>query len=120
MPSNNPEYQKKYIKKHYQQNKQYYLDKNKKRKEILVPKLKEFVKRYKLLCGCKDCGYKENYIALQFDHIKEKRINVSTAVNRGWSLNMIKNEIRKCEVRCANCHAIKTEERRSNPVELYG
>jgi hypothetical protein len=31
-------------------------------------------------------------------------------MNRGLSLDIINNEILKCEVRCANCHTRKTAE----------
>jgi hypothetical protein len=34
-------------------------------------------------------------------------------IYNGNSLSVIKTEIRKCEIRCANCHTIITAERRS-------
>lgn len=113
MPSNDPEYQKKYIRQHYLNNKEYYKQKARERNEKLFPKLKAFVNRYKLYCGCADCGYKEHPEALHFDHIRDKTIDVAAAVKRKWSLRRIKEEIRKCEVRCANCHAVVTAERRT-------
>lgn len=33
--------------------------------------------------------------------------NISEAVQRGYSLDRIKKEIKKCIVLCANCHAIR-------------
>ena len=59
---------------------------------------------------CIDCG-NSNPIVLEFDHRipSEKSFAVGRAVNgshRSWKL--IKSEIDKCDVRCANCHKIRT------------
>lgn len=56
---------------------------------------------------CVDCGY-SNILALEFDHLYDKKIAISQAVSNGWSWNNILLEIEKCEVRCSNCHKIKT------------
>ncbi len=56
---------------------------------------------------CIDCGY-SNILALEFDHQHNKVIAISQAVSNGWSWNSLKEEIDKCEVRCSNCHKIKT------------
>lgn len=69
--------------------------------------LQRFLRAVKLTCGCVDCGYNENVFALQFDHERDKK-------NKVASMNTIKyaiDELEKCVVRCANCHAIKTQER---------
>ena len=114
MPSNDPEYQKRYIRQHYLENKEYYKAKAKTRNKKVKTELRKFVDRYKLYVGCVDCGYKENALALQLDHVRgEKIMAVSTLVSRATSLEKVKEEIRKCEVRCANCHSIVTHERRS-------
>lgn len=114
MPSNNPDYQKTYIKQHYLENKDYYKQKNKERRERLKPYLYRFVNRYKTFCGCIDCGYNANPFALQLDHVRgEKFKAISTMIGECASISRIKDEIRKCEVRCANCHLIITHERRS-------
>lgn len=56
---------------------------------------------------CKDCG-ESNPIVLEFDHICNKIGNISDMVNSGFSIENLKLEIEKCEIRCANCHRIKT------------
>ena len=71
------------------------------------------IREYKLESGCLDCGYNKHPAALEFDH----RVNEAKLFNIGekvgaYSLDKIWAEIAKCDVVCANCHAIRTEERR--------
>lgn len=71
----------------------------------------------KLNSGCVDCGYKEHAVALQFDHIDDnKHMNVSDMIRSDYSWITIKLEIDKCEVVCANCHAIRTASRKLVPM----
>lgn len=114
MPSNDPTYQSRYIKKHYQENKEYYKDKARLRKEELLPKRKAIISRYKTMKGCIDCGYNQHPEALDFDHLRDKKFNISQAVNAMTSWPRIKAEVAKCEVRCANCHRVITAERRKS------
>jgi hypothetical protein len=58
--------------------------------------------------GCVDCGVNDLRV-LQFDHVRGEKVEaISELVRRGAALSMIVAEIEKCEVRCANCHAIAT------------
>ncbi len=90
------------------------------------------INKYKLSKGCIDCGYHKHPKALCFDHkVREDKTilldaaksgaNMSTLVCRITPTDKVKNrqyikdlfnEIRKCEVRCQNCHSIKTWEER--------
>lgn len=57
---------------------------------------------------CIDCG-ETDIVVLQFDHVRgHKRDNVSSLARSGHPLEVIKTEIDKCEIRCANCHVRKT------------
>jgi hypothetical protein len=57
---------------------------------------------------CVDCG-ETNPTVLEFDHVRGKKIRcIGDMIRRGNSLTLIKEELSKCEVRCANCHKIRT------------
>ena len=69
--------------------------------------LKRKLVKIKQTSGCVDCG-ENNHIVLDFDHIKDKKYNISRMVHDGFSWKAILKEIQKCEVVCANCHRIRT------------
>ncbi len=73
---------------------------------------RQAIAQIKLERGCAVCGYKGHPHALQFDHLPgfEKTERVSMMYASKWS--EVLNEIAKCQVLCANCHAIITAERR--------
>jgi hypothetical protein len=56
---------------------------------------------------CVDCG-ETRIPALQFDHVADKSYGISRMILMHKSIESIFEEICKCEVRCANCHAMKT------------
>ena len=70
--------------------------------------IRQWLSDFKVAAGCVDCGYSAHPHALHFDHLSDKTLNVSSAK----SIAQAQKEIAKCEVRCANCHAIKTHDRR--------
>lgn len=64
----------------------------------------QFVKRIKGVSFCLNCNDKRHYV-LDFHHVRGiKEQTISEMVSRGSSINRIKNEIRKCNILCANCH----------------
>jgi transcription elongation factor Elf1 len=77
--------------------------------------IRELVEELKTEFGCVDCGYKEHPIALDFDHLADKKYPISQMV-RGksgkLSFDEMLDELAKCEIRCANCHRIETQRRR--------
>ncbi len=57
---------------------------------------------------CVDCG-ESNPIVLEFDHVRGvKAYAIGALVRVGCSYNTLLSEMKKCEVRCANCHRIRT------------
>ena len=64
--------------------------------------------QYLLEHPCVDCGI-TNPIVLEFDHLRDKIGSISNLLNiQKYSWKALEKEISKCEVRCANCHRIKT------------
>lgn len=90
-------------------NKQYYKGKSKVSRTVLRERGKQYVIDYLLTHPCVDCG-NDDIEVLEFDHVEPlndyKAPRVGTLVER--SLAKIDEEIAKCEVRCANCHARRT------------
>jgi len=56
---------------------------------------------------CVDCG-EDDPIVLEFDHLRDKRVNVSALANSAVPFDRVLAEIEKCEVVCANCHRRRT------------
>lgn len=90
----------------------YQKQRQRKKTDIRMP----IIRHFKMQEGCVDCGYNENPHALTFDHVRgEKKFGVTDSVgNRSWE--SILSEIDKCEVRCFNCHMIKTHEHQEGNV----
>ena len=69
---------------------------------------REYVWDYLLAHPCGACGESDPTV-LEFDHVEGiKRTEVTKLVRDGYSLRIIKEEISKCVVLCANCHKRKT------------
>lgn len=76
-----------------------------------------WLKKYMGNQGCKDCGLKDSRV-LCFDHRDPSKKSFSILSkcnnhlhNKGFNpLRQITNEVRKCDIRCHNCHFIKTQE----------
>lgn len=96
------EYQKKYIQRpEVKENIRKRTNEVSRQRRLLVREIKE--ER-----GCIDCGIKD-WRVLDFDHVRgEKKDILAYIGHRRYSITTIMEEIDKCEVRCANCHRIKT------------
>ena len=93
--------QKLYVRAHYSNNKKQYMDRNIKR-GIAAKSLIDSLKN----SPCKDCGVNYPPYVMDFDHLDDKRIDVSRM--KTYSDETIKEEIAKCDLVCANCHRIRT------------
>ena len=67
---------------------------------------------YKLEHPCIDCG-ESDPVVLEFDHLRDKRKNVSEMITGAYPWSTIEVELEKCAVRCANCHRRKTSAERN-------
>jgi hypothetical protein len=63
---------------------------------------------------CTDCGVQYASHIMQFDHILNNK-NFTISNRKNLSLTRIQEEIDKCEVVCANCHADRTWKRINLP-----
>lgn len=98
-----------YIKNHYYKNTQYYIQKARKNNVKVKQEKIEYLQEYLATHPCIDCG-ENDILVLEFDHrVREKKFDdVSRILKRRLSLEKLKQEIAKCDVRCANCHRRKT------------
>ena len=66
-----------------------------------------FLEEYKATHPCVDCG-KSDPRFLTFDHVRgTKKKAISDMVNLGYTIEAIRAELRKCEVRCLECHHLR-------------
>lgn len=54
--------------------------------------------------GCRLCGYKEHWAALDFHHRNDKTKAFNVSEGKGVGRLKLIEEIKKCDVLCANCH----------------
>ena len=112
-----PEKQREYSKKHYEANKEMYNTKARKHNKIIRQRNREYVHNIKANTPCVDCGGQFSPYAMQFDHLFDKENDVSNLMRSCVSLERLQTEINKCEVVCANCHAVRTHEARQEASE---
>jgi hypothetical protein len=111
MPLNDPIKQREASRRHYEKNRDRVIAKAKEYSKLTRDRIRTFISDYLKTNPCVDCG-EANTIVLEFDHIgDDKHFNLSDAARKGVSMKKLKDEIAKCEVRCANCHRKKTYER---------
>ncbi len=99
-----------WTKRHYQKNKESYIQRARKRNRSNTLANQEIILTHLKTHPCVDCG-ETNPVVLDFDHIRDKKFLVSVGLNWRRTEDLI-DEISKCEIRCANCHRIKTAKER--------
>ena len=106
------------IKRHYENNKQDYVDRAKIKNKQRLVEITEIINNIKNV-PCKDCGKTFPACAMDFDHFdgREKIADVSLLRNN-LCLSKILEEIEKCEVVCACCHRIRTHKRYKEKIAL--
>ena len=95
-------YAKEYSRGWYQRHKDEVIARRRKRQL----EIRNWFMRYKSTLYCVDCGISHPAV-LQFHHRNraEKSFTIADVVRRAYSIKQITNEIKKCDVVCANCHA---------------
>ena len=97
------EYGKEWYYKNHESRLKHIRDFRTNKRKLYLNKIVQYLKSH----PCVDCG-QDNIMTLEFDHLGNKKDNVMHMVKilKNWKL--IELEIAKCEIRCSNCHKIKT------------
>ena len=95
----------------YESNKESHVQNVMQNKRVDRQEARQYVWDFLSTHPCVDCGERDP-VVLEFDHVNEKRENVSRLVVDGASIHRIELEIALCEVRCSNCHRRKTARER--------
>jgi hypothetical protein len=80
-------------------------------------KRRKVVNDLKEASPCVDCNVNYPYYVMHYDHLDSdlKVSNVSHLLGSS-SMEAVLNEIEKCELVCANCHAFRTWRRRAGEL----
>ena len=93
--------------KYYEKNKTAQLGRNKSKKD----QIRSYIKQYKEFHGCMDCGGKFPSYVLDLDHRDPNdKVCTPSQLANGNSWAKMLEEIKKCDVVCANCHRKRTHE----------
>jgi len=95
------ECRKDYVNSHYKRNKDYYIDKSRKRRPLEKKKYQE----YKMSLSCTDCNlsFKDEPYLCDFHHENGDTKSDNPSKFRG-SWKRFKEELEKCIPLCPNCH----------------
>jgi hypothetical protein len=99
-----------YGKVHYEKNREKYTSRTRARRHRERDSYWSWLMNYLTSHPCVDCG-QTNPVVLQFDH-RDRSTKVSTigAMLKRASWTTLLTEVAKCDVRCANCHRLRTAE----------
>lgn len=113
VPYKNPEDARQRSRRHYEANKADYkarsLQYGRKQRALL----RSIVQAAKDV-PCTDCGIQYPYYVMQFDHTGDKNFTIGVYARQALGAQRLIEEIAKCEVVCANCHAERTYQRRQS------
>ena len=105
--------------RYYRENRADYMRLGRERKRKNREHNRKRVRQLQSSTPCMDCGQHFHFAAMQFDHVRgEKRENVSTLINEGHGPEIIDAEIAKCDLVCANCHAVRTYRRQTGEAAV--
>lgn len=68
--------------------------------------IEKYIIKIKNSGNCVKCGEKAP-TCLEFDHIKDKSFSIGEALRCRIDIDLIKEEIKKCQLLCRNCHKKK-------------
>ena len=91
----------------------HYTKEDPKRIRLSAKEERDIINSLKIGKGCVDCGDTYAPHCMDFDHVRgEKHYSVSQMLGNGFRLETILDEIKKCDLVCANCHRIRTDKKK--------
>jgi hypothetical protein len=105
-----------YRKRWYQRHKEEQVQRTAKQRGVRVEQYREIIRSLREV-PCTDCGQRYHWVQMDFDHLDSstKIMAIGLMVNSGFGEAKIRAELAKCEVVCANCHRLRTWNRK-NPT----
>ena len=105
MPYKDKSKQRESAQKHYSKNREVMIARARSHDAIKVPQGMALILGYLQTHPCIDCG-EDDPIVLEFDHRpgEIKRFVIGSWRKSRHGLVSLNDEIKKCDVRCANCH----------------
>lgn len=94
-------------KQYYHENKEHHKKVINERNKLIISENRKRLFNYYSNNPCVDCG-ETNPVVLESDHKDgvDKKYDISAMISHSWV--KIEEELAKCDVRCANCHRIRT------------
>lgn len=78
--------------------------------------LMEFIRSFKQH-PCSDCGAQYHFAVMEFDHCRGKKTFALSQPGRRSKLAILE-ELKKCDLVCANCHRMRTTKRSKEAMDL--
>lgn len=69
---------------------------------------REYIAEVKRDVPCADCGGNFPPCCMHFDHVPERGPKLFNLGSGDYSIKAVQAEIEKCDILCANCHAVRT------------
>lgn len=115
MPYKNPDEQRAAQSAYYQKNRELYRERTAQSKRELYREIAAL----KEASPCTDCGNYYPFYVMQFDHVGDDKVLSVNHMLRKKGRPSVMAEIAKCELVCANCHAIRTWKRTTKARKLH-
>lgn len=91
---------------YYSENKERYAKNSRTHRRRMREKIRSYKDK-----PCTDCGVQYPYYVMQFDHL-DGDDKLGAIGRMSWSYVKLEQEVAKCDVVCANCHAVRTWQRK--------
>lgn len=74
-------------------------------------KMEQWIRDLKETVACDDCGRNFPHFVMDFDHVRGVKIDGIASFRRRMMWKALRDEIKKCDIVCANCHRVRTHPR---------